>query len=168
MLFQIIDILGHGLQKLSLAWSFNCFIEGRCIRVSLINIDHLRDINHHTRHEIVHQAKLWVHNQSMDVLKILRPTREFQVPDHPGIHPLDHGVAIFLIKLQLNRGSPLSTWTPMSHWFHCIPWNCLPWICILWSWGTWHGLPWRGLPCNWLTYGSWGGIGVLYMSKVLI
>ena len=30
----------------------------------------------------------------MDVLYILRLTKELQVPDHPGIHTLDHCVSI--------------------------------------------------------------------------
>ena len=44
----------------------------------------------------------------MDVLYILSHAREFQVPDHPGIYPLGHVVYILLIKIELDRVSPLS------------------------------------------------------------
>ena len=77
-------------------------------RVSLIHIEHLRYLYQYLRHDIVQKSKLWVHNQSMDVMYIFRPTIELQVLDHPGINPLDHGLSMFLIKLELYRGSPLS------------------------------------------------------------
>ena len=75
--------------------------------------------------------------------------------------PLTMVYTCFFIKLELERGYPLSSWPPLMHWFQCIPLSCLPWI-----FGTWCELPWRGLPWNLITYGSWGCIW--YVSKVLI
>ena len=44
----------------------------------------------------------------MDVLWILNPNRELQVPDNHVIHPLEYGVSMLHIKLELDRGSTLS------------------------------------------------------------
>ena len=43
----------------------------------------------------------------MDVMYILKPISEFKVTDHYGIHPLDHGVSMLIIKLEVDRGSPM-------------------------------------------------------------
>ena len=83
------------------------------------------------RHYIVHQSKLWVHIKGMDVLYILIPTIELQVPDHPGIYLLDQGILMLLIKVEIYMGYPLYSLPPLSHWFCWIPLGCLSWI-----WGT--------------------------------
>ena len=160
--------LGHGLHKLISVSSCHWFSKGKGVRVFLIQIEHLRELPHNLRHYILHQSKIKVHKKGMDALYILSTTREFQVMDHTVIHPLDHGVAMFLIKLELERESILSYWYPPRHWFHWLPWGCIPWIWGTWIWGTWYGLPCRGLPWNWTIYGSWDCMGVWYMSKVLL
>ena len=67
----------------------------------------------------------------------------------------------WFIKIELYRGSHMSSWPPLRQWFLCIPWGCLPWI-----WGAWYELPWRVLPWKWITYGIWDCIWS--MSKVFI
>ena len=100
----------------------------------------------------------------MNLLYILIPTRAFQVTYHPGIYPLGHGVYIFLIKIELDRGSPLSYWPPLIHIFFWIPWICLPWSYLPWIWVNWYELPWRVIPCKCITYGSW--VFIWSMPKV--
>ena len=73
---------------------------------------------------------------------------------------------MFVIKLELEIGSPLSSWPPLMHWNLWLPWFCIPWSCLLCIWNTWYELPWRVFPCNWITDISWGCI--LYIYKVLL
>ena len=108
MLFHFLDILGNVLQKLILVSTSHFFGQGRVARVYLRQIGDFKYLPPHLRHYIVHRSKLWAHNQDMDVLYILRPTREFQILYYSGIHLLYHVVSMLLIKLELDRGSPLS------------------------------------------------------------
>ena len=57
----------------------------------------------------------------MDVLWILNPNRELQVPDNHVIHPLEYGVSMLHIKLELDRGSSMYYLPHLRHWLQCIP-----------------------------------------------
>ena len=107
-MFQFLDILGNGLYKISLVRYCNLFSQGRGVKVSLRQLENFRYIPHHQRHYIFHQSKIWVLKQGLDVQYILIHTRELQVLDHPGIKYLEHDVSMLLIKIELDRGSPLS------------------------------------------------------------
>ena len=68
MLFQFLDILGDGMNKLILVWYCNCVGLGRGVVVFLRHIEKWSDLPHHLRHYISDKAKLWVNKKITDLL----------------------------------------------------------------------------------------------------